>query len=119
LEPPLADEPPGEEAEHHPSHRLTDRIRAVREPIDQLLELLLTVRAAAPAGIEGRCYLRDVLDVASNRLVFGPNFVAAAVAAPGQAAQLLLGEPPFFSSRLSELSSSLTHQRLSRPSTSA
>jgi hypothetical protein len=99
LELPLAHEPPGEGADHHPGHLLTDRFPAALESIDQRLELLLAVRATPHYGIKSRRNLLDVLDVASDRLVFGLYFVEAAVDATGPAAQLLLREPPFFSSR--------------------
>ena len=99
LELPLAHEQPGEEADHHPGHPATDRIPTPLEPIDQLLELLPTVAATSPPWVEGRRDSRDVLDVVADRLLFGPDFVEASVDAAGQAAELLLREPPFFSSR--------------------
>lgn len=92
-------EQPGEETDHHPGHWRTDRILGALEPIDQRLELPLAVRAAPSSRIEGRGNLLDVLDVASDRLLFGPDVVEAAVDATGQAVQLLFGEPPFFSSK--------------------
>jgi hypothetical protein len=51
LDLPLAHEQPGEEANHHPRHLLTDRIRAALELVNQLLEFLLAVGAATPAGL--------------------------------------------------------------------
>ena len=48
---------------------------------------------------EGRGYFRDVLDVFSDRLVLGPDFVQSSVDAVGQAAELLFCGPPFFSSK--------------------
>jgi hypothetical protein len=71
----------------------------VLEPVDQLLKLLLTVRATPPAGFEGRGDLLDVLDVPSDRCLFIPDLVEAAVDTAGQAAELLFREPPFFSSK--------------------
>src|SRR5205823_3184651 len=65
LELPLAHEQPGEEADHHSGHLLTDRIPAGLKPIDQLLELRRAVRATSSAGIKGRRNLLDVLDVTS------------------------------------------------------
>src|SRR6478609_3069376 len=100
LELPFAHEQPGEEADHHPGHRRMDRIRTLLEPIDQLLELFLAVRAASLAGIQGRRNRLDVRDVAADRLLFGLDVLEAAVDATGQAPQLLLCEPPFFSSKL-------------------
>jgi hypothetical protein len=99
LELPCAHEQPGDKADHHPGHRRADRILTLLEPIDQLLELFLAVRAAALAGIQGRRNRLDVLDVDADRLLFGLDFIEAAVDAAGQAAQLLFREPPFFSSK--------------------
>src|SRR5262249_42974445 len=96
LERPLAHKQPGEEADHHPGHLGTDRIRAVLKPIDQLLELPATVRTASPAAVDRRAQRLDVLDVASNRLLFGPYFVEAPVDATGPATESRLREPPLF-----------------------
>jgi hypothetical protein len=94
----LADEQPGEEARHHLDHLPVNRVLRPREAIDQSFERLLPLRAAPRPRFEGRGDFLDVLDVAADRLVFGPDGVEAAVDAAGQAAELLLGEPPFCSS---------------------
>ena len=90
LELSLAHEQPSEEADHHPGHRRMDRIRTVLEPIDQLLELFLAVRAAPGSGIQGCRNRLDVFDVVADRLLLGLNFIETAVDATGQAVQLLL-----------------------------
>jgi hypothetical protein len=41
------------------------------EVIDQLLVLLLAIRAAFPANFEGRGYLLEILDIFSNWLLLG------------------------------------------------
>src|SRR5262245_53013581 len=115
LERPLAHKQPGEGADHHPGHLGTDRIRAVLKPIDQLLELPATVRTASPAGIERRGHRLDVLDVASNRLLFGPYFVEAPVDATGPATESRLREPPWFSSRLCRIDSRTSSQARALP----
>jgi hypothetical protein len=98
LELPLADEQAGEEARHHLDHLPVDRVLRPREAIDQPFERLLPLRVTPLSGFEGRGDFRDLLDVASDRLVFGLNGVEATVDAIGQSAELLLGEPPFCSS---------------------
>jgi hypothetical protein len=89
------------EAEHDSGHVLTDRIlRLLFETLSQRFELLLASRASLFTRFESRRYGRDVLDVGSERLLLGPDFVQSALDALGQTAELLLCEPPFFSSTL-------------------
>ena len=95
----LADEEAGEEAEHHRGHAVADRILGRLELIDQRLELLLPLRDILRPGLEGRGHLRDHLDVFSDDLLLFLDFVQAALDASGQAAELLLREPPFFASK--------------------
>ena len=59
----LADEKPGQEADHQRGHVLANRIPSPLESSAQLLELLLAIRLTVPSGCEGRGYLLDVLDV--------------------------------------------------------
>ena len=66
LELSLADEKAGQEADHQRGHVLANRILSPLESIDQLLELLLAIRATLPSRFEGRGYLLDVLDVLSD-----------------------------------------------------
>ena len=54
----LADEKAGEEADHHRGHVLVNRVLIPLESVDQLLELLLPLRASLPSGFEGRGHLR-------------------------------------------------------------
>lgn len=98
LELAFANEKPGAKADPHPRPLLMDRIIGLLEPMDQFLELLLAVRAGPGSGLNGRRDLLDVRDVASDRRLFGPNFVEAAVDAARQVAEVLRSEPPFFSS---------------------
>jgi len=95
----LADEQAGEEAEHHRGHTVADRIVGPLESINQRLELLLVIRALFGSGLEGRGHFRDHLDVSSDDLLLLLDFVQAALDASGQAAELRLCEPPFFSSK--------------------
>ena len=90
------DEEPGQEACHQRGHVPTNRILGPLESIDQSLELLPAIRAALRPGLEGRGYLLDVLDIFSDRLLLGSDMVQSPVDAAGQAAELLLREPPFF-----------------------
>ena len=96
----LADEQPGQEAEHHRRHPVADRILGRLEAIDQRLELLLPLGDVLRSGFERRGHLRDYRDVRSDDFLLLLDFLQAAVDASGQAAELLLREPPFFSSRL-------------------
>ncbi len=91
----LADEKAGEKARHHRDHLPVNRVFRTRESIDQFLELLLPIAASPRSRFEGRGYFLDVLDVFSDRLLFGPNFVEASVDAVGQSAEQLFSEPPF------------------------
>src|SRR5947209_17695529 len=95
----LADEQAGEEAEHHRRHAVTDRILGRLEAIDQRLELLLPLRDVLGPGLQRRGYLGDHLDVSSDDLLLLFDFVETSLDASGQAAELLLGVPPFFAFR--------------------
>ena len=99
------DEEPGQEAGHQRGHVPVNRILGPLESIDQSLELLLAIRAALRSGLEGRGYLRDVLDILSDRLLLGSDMVQSPVDATGQAAELLLCEPPFFASKFRPIDS--------------
>ena len=76
-----------------------NRILSPLEPIDQFFEPLLAICASFLSRFEGRGYLLDVLDVFSDCLLCGLDFVETSVDAAGQAAELLFCEPPFFSSK--------------------
>ena len=95
----LADEKAHEEANHHLRHVLANRIISLLEFLSQLFEVLLAIRAIPPSRFEGRSDLLDVLDVFSDFLLLGLDLVQTSVDAVGQADQLLLCEPPFFSSK--------------------
>src|SRR4051794_6990378 len=95
----LTHEQAGQEAEHHRRHPMADRILGRLEAIDQRLELLLPLQDVRRPGLERRSPLRDHLDVVSNDLLLFLDLVQAALYAPGQAAELLLREPPFFAPR--------------------
>src|SRR4051794_30166425 len=92
----LADEQAGQEAEHHRRHAVPDRILGRLEAIDQRLELLLTLRDVLAPGLQRRGRLRDHPDVSSDDLWLLLDFIEAPLDAAGQAAELLLREPPFF-----------------------
>ena len=102
----LADEKAGKEAEHHRGHAVTDRILGRLELIDQRLEPLLTFRDILRTGLEGCGHLRDHLDVFSDDLLLLLDFVEAPLDASGQAAELLLREPPFSMSKFRWIDSS-------------
>lgn len=91
----LADEESTKEAEHHRGHTMADRILGCLELIDQRLELLLPLRDILRPGLERRGHRRDHLDVFPDRLLLLFDFVQATLDASGQAAELLLREPPF------------------------
>ncbi len=93
-------EQPGKETNHHFGHVLTNRALGALEAIPQLPKLPLASRGIRRFGIHGRGDLRDLLDMLSDRLLLGSVPLQAAADAVGQAAQLLLGKPPFFSSNL-------------------
>jgi hypothetical protein len=78
---------------------LADRVVRFLEAVGQLLETLLPNRAVAAARIQGRRYGRDVFDAGPDRFLLGADLVESAVDAVGEPAKLLLGEPPFFSSK--------------------
>lgn len=70
-----ADEKAGGEAEHNLDHVLMNGILPPLETLGQFFELLLALRAIRRTRVEGRGYFRDVLDVFSDRLLLGPDFV--------------------------------------------
>ena len=113
----LADEKAGEEANHHLGHVLANRILSRLEFVDQLFELLLAIRAILPSGFERRGYLLDVLDVLSDFLLLGLDYFQTTVDAASQAAELLLFEAPFFSSkfRWSDSRTSVNASAICRP----
>ncbi|MBV8270234.1 MAG: biotin/lipoyl-binding protein [Planctomycetaceae bacterium] len=92
----LANEQTGQEAEHQPGHAVPDWILGRLEVIDQRLELLLTLRDILRPGLERRGHLRDHRDVLSDDLLLFLDLVQPTPDAVGQAAALLLREPPFF-----------------------
>ena len=91
-------EKPGEKADHHPSHMLVNRVLGTLETINQLLELLLTPRAVAPFGFEGRGDFGNFRDVGADRRLLGSDIVQSSVDAVAESAELGFREPPFFSS---------------------
>ena len=95
----VADEKAGEKAEHHRRHVVPNRILGLLELIDQLLELLLSLRAIRGPRFEGRRQLRDDRDVVSDDLLLLRDCVQTAFDASEQAAELRFREPPFFSSK--------------------
>lgn len=105
LELALSDEQSRNKAEHHRRHRLVNRILGRPDALDlleasgQLLELRPASLTVPSFGVQGRRDFLDVFDIASDRLVFGSDVVEAAVDATGEPGELLLGEPPFFSSK--------------------
>ncbi len=92
----LAHEEAVDEAEHHRRHVVADRILGPLELVDQRLELLLAPRDLLGPGLEGRRHRRDDLDVVSDQPLRLLDSVEAALDASGQAAELLVREPPFF-----------------------
>ena len=99
LERSRADKKAGQEADHQRGHVLANWILIALELIDQLLVLLLAIRAAFPANFEGCGYLLEILDIFSNWLLLGLDMLQPPVDAVGQTAELLLFEPPFFTSK--------------------
>lgn len=95
-----ADEQARQETEHDPGHVTANRILGPLETIDQCLERLLTRGDIVPSNFEGCGNLLEVFDVVAERLLLGSHMVQAPVDARGQPSELLLGKPPFFSSRL-------------------
>lgn len=94
-----ADEQAGGEAVHDLGHVLMHGIPHRLEAFGQCFKLLLALGAIRLIRVEGRGYFRDVLGVFPDRRLLGPNFVQSSVDAAGQTAELLLREPPFFSSK--------------------
>ena len=94
-----AHEQPGATAGHDLDQLLVDRVLGALAARDQLLELFLPLRARSRLRFEGRGYRRAVLDVVAQRLLVRPDGVQATVEAVGQPAELLLCEPPCFSSK--------------------
>ena len=78
---------------------VTDRILGRLEAIDQRLELLLPLRDVLAPGLQRRGHLRDHSHVSSDHLLLPFDFVQARPEAAREPAELLLGEPPFFTSR--------------------
>ena len=70
--------------------------------------------SSAP-GFEGRGHLRDHLDVVSDHLLLFLDFVQAPVDASGQAAELLLCEPPFFASKFRWIDSRTSWRAVGHP----
>src|SRR3954464_8583642 len=79
---------------------IVDRIGGLLESAPQLLEPLLTLLAGPRPGIQRRGHLHDLLHIPANRLLLARHQGQSTVDTTGQAAQLLLGEPPFFASKL-------------------
>ena len=94
-----ADEKAAQEAEHQRGHLVANRIVMPLESIDQLLELLLAVRATPSSRFESRGDLLDVLDVLSDWLLLGLDMLQSPVNASGQSAELGFCESPFFASK--------------------
>src|SRR5688572_23491895 len=113
----LPDEQAVQEAEHHRGHAVPNRIRGRLEAIDQRLELLLPLGDVLRPGLERRGHLRDHRDVLSDDLLLLLDVVQAALDASGPAAELLLGAPPFVSSkfRWSDALTSVSAAAIRRP----
>ena len=94
-----ADKEAGQEADHQRGHVLANWILSPLELIDQLLVLLLAIRATFPANFEGRGHLLEILDIFSNWLLLGLDMLQSPVDAVGQTAELGFCESPFFSSK--------------------
>jgi hypothetical protein len=94
-----AHEEASQKAQHDRGEVLVDLIGLLSKATGQRLKLLLATRAASTLRVEGRIDLLEVLDVLSNWLLLVVNGIQASVYARGQAAKLLLCEPPFFTSR--------------------
>src|SRR5512143_139375 len=95
----LPDEEAVQEAEHHRGHAVTDRVLGRLEAIDQRLELLLPLGDVLRPGLQRRGHLRDHCDVLSDDLLPLLDLIQTARDASGPSAELLLREPPFFSSK--------------------
>ena len=100
---------------HHARHLLVNRIFKLRKSSDQFLEPCLPGRTTTAFGFQGRRDFLNLLDVPSDRLVVGPRCVQTSVDATGQAVQLLLREPPFFSSKFRWIDSRTSLNASARP----
>lgn len=95
-----ADKQAGGKACHDLSHLEVNRVLRGGETLLQVHERTLPLGAGLRLRVEGHRYRRDVFDVATQGLLLVVDSVEAAVDAVREAAQLLLCEPPFFSSKL-------------------
>ena len=95
----FANKQASQKTQHHLRHLLLHRGLGFLEAIDQSLELLLPFGTSLRARFERRGDLRDVLHVVAQLRLFRADGVETSVDAAGQAIELLLGEPPFFSSK--------------------
>src|SRR4051794_25202261 len=86
--------------DHQPYHMAVDRIGSLLESASQLLKPLLTLLADPRPRIQRRGHLHDLLHIPANRLLLASHQGQSTVDTTGQAAQLLLCEPPFFASKL-------------------
>ena len=89
----------GAEALHQPSHLFVDRIAVAVKASEDRVEVGLTLGRCLRRRVQRRGHLLDGLDVAPDRLLLGFDQVQSLVDAGGQPVQLLLREPPFFTSR--------------------
>ena len=89
----------GAEALHQPGHMLVDRVTVAVKASEDRVEVGLTLGRLLRRRVQGRGHLLDRLDVAPDRLLSGFDQVQSLVDAGGQSVQLLLREPPFFTSR--------------------
>ena len=99
LELSLADEKPGQEADHQRGHVLANRIFIPLESTDQPFELRLAILASPPSRLKGCGHLVNVLDVLSDGLLLGSDVFQSLVNAPAQTAKVLFRESPFFVSK--------------------
>ena len=88
------------ERHHQPHHVVMNRIGSLRESSAQLLKPRLTLRAIPRPRIQRRGHLPDLLHIPANRLLLALDQGQTTVDTTGQTVQLLLGEPPFFASKL-------------------
>ena len=84
--------------DHQALSRIIDARRGTGR-LHQFLELGLTLGAITLFRVQGVCYFLDFLDLFSEHLLLRFHGVQAPVDAAGQAVELLLWEPPFFSSK--------------------
>ena len=92
----LADEQAGQEAEHHPGHAVADRVLGPLESSINASNFSCRSATSSASRVPGRGHLRNHFHIPSDRLLLLLDFVQALLDASGQAAELLLGEPPFF-----------------------